>query len=252
MMFGKINKSKLTFFLFGAAAIALLIIGAWLRWDNLGKNNFANDEYYHLNTAYGYLQTGQFVKWNFLADEPYGEYLRAWPYTWLVAQSFKLFGVSEWAARLPSLFFGLLTLPLIAFLAYRFSRDKWLALLVLFLATFDNSLIWSSRLSRMYSLFIFLSLICIYLFYLALEGKFKNKYEHYFILFAAGLFFVLAYIVHEAAILLLLGLLVYFLIQSCRELKNRNFTFKNKYYLLTLLFILGLGGGLFITILSVR
>ena len=54
------------------------------------------DELYHMLAARGYLTTGQFR----IAE---GEYVRAWPFTWLVAQLFRLLGEHLWVARLPSL-----------------------------------------------------------------------------------------------------------------------------------------------------
>lgn len=190
--------------------ILLLVFGFWLRADNLGVIDFQNDEFFHLDTAKGYLETGRFVMWDFIKQEPTADYIRAFPYTWLVAQSFKVFGVSELAGRLPSLLFGFLLLPLLFYLTFKITNNKIVALLPLALFVFDNSLIWSSRICRMYSMFVFFVAIATYLIYKGLENK-NNKINYYFLL-SGGVFFIFSYIIHEATLLLGLGFLIYFLL----------------------------------------
>jgi len=202
-------RYKIKKILFGILVVFLILTGFWLRYDNLGKINFQNDEFFHLYAAKGYLETGNFVQWDFLNNEAKGEYIRAFPYTWLVAQSFKIFGISEWSGRLPSLFFGVLFLPLIYYLAFKITKNKAVALLTLLLIVFDNSFIWSSRLCRMYSMFIFFTAIAAYLIFKGLEKK-NNKFNYYY-LTAGGILLAFTYLVHEAALLLGLGFLVYFL-----------------------------------------
>ena len=43
---------------------------------------------------------------------------------WMMIASFKLFGVSEWAARLPAAFSGLLTVAAVFFIGHRFERNE--------------------------------------------------------------------------------------------------------------------------------
>lgn len=203
------TKKRLLAKIYWILVIILIIIGFWLRYDNLGKINFQSDEFFHLYTAKGYLETGHFVQWDFLTNEPKGDYIRAFPYTWLVAQSFKIFGVSEYSARMPSLIFGVLFLPLIYWLALKITKNKTVALLTLVLIVFDNSFIWSSRLCRMYSMFIFFAALAAFLIFKGLEKK-NNTFNYYY-LAAGGILLAFTYLVHEAALLLGLGFLVYFL-----------------------------------------
>lgn len=203
------NMKKTENILIGILVMALILIGLWLRCDNLGKINFQSDEFFHLYAAKGYLETGDFVQWDFLDNEPKREYIRAFPYTWLVAQSFKIFGISEWSARLPSLLFGVLFLPLVYWLALKISKNKTVAILTLLLVVFDNSFIWSSRLCRMYSMFIFFAALAAYAIFKGLEGK--NSRFNYYYLVAGGILLAFTYLVHEAALLLGLGFLMYFL-----------------------------------------
>jgi len=69
------------------------------------------DELYHILAAKGLLETGE----PSIGED--GRYWRAYPLTWLVAQSFALFGPSLTAARLPAvLFMTALVVALFAFL----------------------------------------------------------------------------------------------------------------------------------------
>jgi len=186
----------------------LIIIGAYLRLDNLGKINFQNDEFFHVTTAKGYLETKTFVMWDFLENKSTGDYIRAFPYTWLVAQSFRFIGISEFSGRLPSAIFGILLLPFIYYIAYKITGNKLIALLSLLLITFDNSFIWSSRICRMYSMFVFFAMLASYLLFKGMEGK--NKKFNYYYLVPGIILFLFSYLIHEATLLLGLGYLVYF------------------------------------------
>lgn len=66
-----------------------------------------NDELYHLLAAKGLLATGE------PSIGEHGRYSRGYPFTWLVAQSIDLFGVSLTAARLPSVAFMALLVGLL-------------------------------------------------------------------------------------------------------------------------------------------
>lgn len=225
--------------------IILISIGSWLRLADLGEQNFQNDEFFHLETAQGYLETGDFVMWDFIKEEPAGEYIRAFPYTWLVAQSFKIFGISEWAGRLPSVFFGILLLPLLYLITLKITKSRLISLLVLVLLVFDNSLIWSSRVCRMYSMLVFFSTFSTYLIYLGFEQRLKFKYYNYLLL-AIGLALLgFSYLIHEVALIIGLGFTVYLLINSIYYLFiNKEYTIKNKYHILSGLFLITLIGGL--------
>ena len=199
--------------------LVLILIGAWLRVSNLGEVDFQNDEFFHLDTAVGYMETGKFVMWDFLEQEQTGDYIRAFPYTWLVAQSFGFFGMSETTGRLPSAIFGILLLPLIYFVTYKITGNKLVSLLVLVLIVFDNSFIWSSRICRMYSMFVFFAVLTTYLLFRGLEGK-NNKFNFYYLI-PGGLLFIFTYFIHEATLILGLGFLIYFLINIKRSKKYK-------------------------------
>lgn len=73
---------------------ALAVLSLALYAVNLDRATFP-DELYHILAAKGLLETGE----PRIAE---GVYTRAYPFTWIVAQSFRLFGESLVAARLPS------------------------------------------------------------------------------------------------------------------------------------------------------
>ncbi|MFH1537187.1 MAG: glycosyltransferase family 39 protein [Patescibacteria group bacterium] len=238
------SKSKKHLFIPIILLILLILIlcGFYLRYNNLGEINFQNDEYFHLDAGVGFIKTGEFVLWDFLAEESVKEYTRAFPYTWIVASTFSIFEINEFYGRLPSLIFGLLLLPLLYFISFRVSKNHLISLSVLALGVFDSLLIWSSRLSRMYSLFVLLFLIACYLIYLGFE---KNKQKiNYYYLGAGGIVLFFSYLVHESALLIGLGLFLYFIINSIRELVKKNKK-PNKYYISSLImFILLTGAGI--------
>ena len=105
------------------ALILILIAGLIIRlidiaqpFSGLGKWN----EGHYAMTALNYFKYGIFLPMN-----EYGLDFTTTPlYSWFIYLSFLVFGVSEWAARLPSLFFGMASLILVYLLADRlYGRD---------------------------------------------------------------------------------------------------------------------------------
>ena len=131
-------------------ALALLWVvlggGLWLRSARLGQLSFDTDEFDHVVAAQQILRTGE-------PTLPSGnQYDRALGYTHLVQVSFQLFGVSEAAARLPSVICGTL-LVLVTYLVGRRWLGVWPALLAAALVASSPLLVAPSRMCRMYSLF---------------------------------------------------------------------------------------------------
>lgn len=160
---------------YSTAVILLILTGIFLRFHALGDFDFRDDEYPHFSTAVGYLKTGEFVRWNFLDDSPGEGYTRAWPFTWQVAQSFKIFGVSRFSGRLISFLWGVLFLPLIYLITKRITNSKKVALLTLLLIALDPYLIFLSRWTRMYQTFVVLFFLMVYFFYRGFEYQYIEK-----------------------------------------------------------------------------
>ncbi|MBU0732201.1 phospholipid carrier-dependent glycosyltransferase [Patescibacteria group bacterium] len=230
----KLNKQWIAIILIALVFLIIFNAGLWLRYANLGSIDFQNDEYFHLDAATGYLKTGEFVTWDFMAEEPITEYTRAFPYTWLVASSFTVLGTNEFAGRIMSVIFGIMLLPLVYYLSYRLSKNHIVALASMALIAFDQIFIWSSRLSRMYSMFVFFFVLACWLIFLGLE-KNKTKFNWYYLV-PGALVLGFAYLVHESALLFGLSLLFYFGANAIHLLIQKKFKW-NRYFTFTAIFL---------------
>lgn len=135
----------------------ILCSGLWLRGARLGQWSFDTDEFLHLVAAQQLLNSGE-------PTLPSGNpYNRALLYTRLVQISFQLFGVSEATARLPSVIFGTLLIPL-TYLVGRRWFGTWPAIFAAALVAFSPLSVGLARMSRMYSLFqcLYLGLLYAY------------------------------------------------------------------------------------------
>jgi len=109
---------------------------------------FWTDELYHVIGAHSLLETGK----PYVPGYKTGQYLRAYPVTWLTATAFDWFGDTEAAARIPFLCFNMVFLA-VAFLVVRRWFNVHLAMiLVMVLALAPHELI-LGREVRMYGLF---------------------------------------------------------------------------------------------------
>jgi len=104
-----------------------MLVGFLIRVQGLGTS-FYGDEIFHVVTAAS-LNAGDAPQ---LAEG--APYTRALPYTRAVAASFRLFGESEWAARLPSLLASLCCIPLVYLLGRRWFGASIGAVAALYLA----------------------------------------------------------------------------------------------------------------------
>lgn len=148
---------------------ALTITAFWLRFTHLGDASLYHDEVHIFASAYSYLQTGQFTKWDFALDQLGKPYIRSFDYAWLIAQSFKLFGVSEFAARLPIALTGVLSIPFF-YLLYRFFSQQRIALIATILSVFFLPFVLYSRFIRGYSILFIEYLVLLYLGYRIVES----------------------------------------------------------------------------------
>jgi len=224
---------------YSIAIITLILISIFLRFHALGDFDFRTDEYAHFSSAIGYLKTGEFVRWNFLVDSPGEEYTRAWPFTWQIAQSFKIFGVSIFSGRLVSFLWGTLFLPLVYLVTKRITDSKKVALLTLFLIALDPYFIFLSRWMRMYQMFIVLFFLMIYFFYIGFEYRHKEKIRgnrlvkwfyrndtNPLYLSISMIIFFISFNVHMLSLLFLLGVAFYVVLMfSQKFLKSKRLEF---------------------------
>jgi hypothetical protein len=133
----------------------ILALAAWLRLGNLDQESLFVDEYMHVHAASEILASGAPL----LPDGR--SYRRALPYTYLVAGSFRLFGISERSARLPSAIAGTL-LVLAAFgVGWRWFGAPAGVLAAALVAT-APPVVSTARLCRMYSVFELLYLAALF------------------------------------------------------------------------------------------
>lgn len=240
--------------------LVIVLVGFGLRVKDLGASNFYEDEYQHISTAYGFLLTGEFVRYNFMTESFGGIYDRAWPFTWKIAESIRWFGFSEWAARIPSLIFGTILIPL----SYGFGRfvtdRKIVGLLLAVVVAFSGSMINLSQYARMYVVFLPVFILLSYLVFKGLEGQCPWQLEkipvlrwivHHFdfdyrYLIVAGVFFAYSYLIHENTLLIGMGVFLFAIIMaaSAREQKYINLSGLILSMLVVIIigYLLGLGG----------
>ena len=153
----RINLRRPDGWLFSVLLITLY--GFILRIYNLGYQSFWYDEGYSVNAALCMLERG-------LPILPSGHfYSTGILNTSLIASSIGLFGVNEFSARLPSVLFGVLIIPLVFFFVKRIG-GKRLALLTAFLVTFSMLEIAWSRQARMSQQLQFFYILSLYFFFL--------------------------------------------------------------------------------------
>ena len=165
---------------------ALTTIGFYLRFNNLGDRSFWIDEAITTYAAIGLLEHGTPVL-------PSGiVYNRALLNTYLIALSFKIFGVSEFSARIVSVIFGTLTIPLVYLLGKELGkRTGLIATLIITFSVFD--IVWA-REARMYAQFQFFYLLTAYLFYIGLKRNDSKQF-----LFS-GVAFIFAWFSHRLSL----------------------------------------------------
>lgn len=177
----------------------LFLYGFVLRIYNLGFQSLWIDESFSINASlailkhfYPLLDSG-FV---------YSGYLL---HTYLLSGMFFLFGVSEFAARLPSVVFGSLFIVLV-YLFVRYLFNARVALLSSILVAFSTLEIAWSRQARSYIMLQFFFFLSLFLFLYFVRSK-ELKYFYYSLLAAFVSFFV-----HPFALFLFVVYFVYIVV----------------------------------------
>ncbi len=155
-------KKTTGFWVLGIAA--MLVFGSWLRMAHLGQPSLHVDEYYHV------LAADQILQGNGPKLPSGNDYSRAFPFTLSIAGSFKLFGESDASARIPSVLYGLLSMLLVMAVAWRWF-GKGAALVAVTLMAVSPTLVDTSRMCRMYSLFQLLYLWAAFAYAFCWERK---------------------------------------------------------------------------------
>jgi len=154
-------------FYFALLAI-ILILGIFVRFHGLSDLGLAFEEPIHIYAAKGIIENGKPLL-------PSGlQYRRALLFSDTVALSFKLFGETKFAARLPSVIFNLFSIILMYF-AGSYFFDRKTGLIAAFLMTIAPFEIVWARTCRMYSMYQFFYLCSVFSFYKGFEGKIAKE-----------------------------------------------------------------------------
>lgn len=248
--------------------IAVVVLASFLRFYKLGEQSFVADEFLGVNTAYGYLQTGEWVRWDFNLEKPYkdkpyfktifdldlwngGEntYTRAWVYNWQVAQSLKaLPDAEEWSYRVVGVIWGVLSILIIYWITFKMTSKKTAGLIAAAILAVSIDSIEFSRKVRMYIMFMPVFLSFAYFTFQLIESKrksgldFINKFREKTglnLLFAipAILLGILSMHLHLLAANIIFILFTYFAVMGVVNLKKTGF--KNRYFVYLLLLVIG-------------
>lgn len=210
---------------FSLGLMMIVILAFFIFSYHLGSYDFQSDEYQVVGAAAGYYYTGHFYSWDWLNNKPICNdlsndscvYTRAWPHSFLIAQSYKIFGISEWSSRIVSVLFGLIFIISTYFITRYFTESKFVSLLTIFIFTFNLSFINLFRYVRMYAVLLPIFLILFYLFYRGITEKNKIHFKperlnnfinknlnfNYLFLFFALILLYLNYLIHINSLIIL-------------------------------------------------
>ncbi len=155
--------------------VCILGLGFGMRVYDLGRNSFVADEFLDINSAYGYFKTGEWKAWDFNHQEPsvvnenVARDERASIYKWQVAQLFRVLPPTEETARLISVAWGVISLFVVFWSTFVFTKRRETALLATFLCALSVSSIIFDRRLRMYAMFAPVYLALATTLYLCLE-----------------------------------------------------------------------------------
>lgn len=191
-----------------AALVFLLIVGFWLRVNNLGLLGLIGDEGVQALAVDGILDYGYPLIPSGLV------YVRSILYLYIQSLSALVFGINEFSLRLPSVLFNLGCIVMI----YLFGRavfNSRVGLLSAVILTFSSWEIELSRYGRMYTAFQFFYLCSLFTFY---KGFIRGERIYQFLVPPT---FILTFIFHDLGFTLLTVFFVPFFIESYGVVRKR-------------------------------
>lgn len=148
--------------------LVIILIALALRLALLGEQSLWYDE--GVTWLLSQKPPGELIQWTAADIQPPFYYLLIW-------ETDELFGHSEWALRFPSVFFGVLTVPLIYILAHRLFPARSPAslasapLLSAALLAISPVMVYYSQEARMYTLLVFAATLASYLLLKILQPR---------------------------------------------------------------------------------
>lgn len=205
------------------AIASVIIMGFSLRIYDLGVQSFWLDEAISSIAAMAFLEKGTPVLESGLF------YGRGILNTFLIASSFKMFGVNEFAARLPSVLFGTLTILLMYIIGSKWG-NKYVGFIAAILVAFSVWEIAWSREARMYQQLQFFYILSLYMFYEFTQNK-DLKNVALLLLSVIG-----AILSHVFGYALIVVFLIYFVVSAIKERKSPGKIGKNTVTRIVLVF----------------
>ena len=182
--------------------ISIVFLSIILRLYNLGEWSIWYDEAATVRNVLGLLRLSPYEDWGLFG------LLRAErvpPLYFFYVLPFYYFSSIEWSLRLSSVIVGIATIPLMYYFGSRLLNQK-IGLIAALLLTFSPFHIYYSQELRPYSMFLFFSILVLYLAYLALE---ENKTIYYIGFTIAS---VLSMYTHTYTVFLLFIVDLYFIL----------------------------------------
>lgn len=159
----------------------IVVLGTGIRLYGLGNNSFVADEFLDINSSYGYFKTGEWQAWDFnygkVADMNLNDARdeRAFVYKAQVAALFHILPPTEATARMVSVFWGTLSILIMFWAGYFYTRKKTVGLLAAFLFAVSISGIIFDRRLRMYAMFFPIYLVFATTLFAFFEEKYHGK-----------------------------------------------------------------------------
>lgn len=167
--------------------------------------------------TFGFLETKMSPTWDMgsVVPQSFDYYLHHPPMVaYLVALSFKLFGIHEWSARVVPIIFSVLALILF-YLIVRSYRNKNIALLSLAFLGFTPMFLYYGRMVNHEPVFL-----CLYFLIMLLYLKFLEKRRDLYIV-GITVSFILAYLTAWTAFYLSILLLIHYLIFGYKNIRDK-------------------------------
>lgn len=154
--------------------IVSVFLGLFLRLWNAGALSFIPDEALSARAAVGILERG--YPSYITIDGTIIEYSKAYLHSMFLAISYRLFGITTLATRLPGIIWGTILIPISYFFGKEFSNKK-VGLILAFIVAIYPWQISTARYTRYYSQFQVIFVIALFAFYIAFKKFRKTKNE---------------------------------------------------------------------------
>lgn len=228
--------------------VMIIVFGTGMRLYNLDNNSFVSDEFLDMNSSYGYTQTGQWRAWDFNferaseVNQNVARDERATIYKWQVATLFHILSPTERNARLVSVLWGAISMGVIFWSAFVFTKRKEVGLIASFLFAVSVSGIIFDRTLRMYAMFLPMYLATSTFAFLALEKIYAGKLSFFRVVWEkfgvnvlyallAGIFFILSLLTHQLTGTFVFFIAAYLAVRAWQEYVQNN-RLNNKYFIL--------------------